>query len=93
MMHAIHERPRVVFGDECNECVSRSYSIEGLAQLDEENLAKLGALAAQAAQLRRRWGGSMRPLGASYSDMRAIETLRLAARVVYGSGITEEDAR
>ena len=95
MIHELHKGPRVVFGDDCDECVSRCDTLDGLAALDRINLVKLGALAARVVELRRAGLASRAGalLGASYVDMRAVDVLLLAARLVHGSGITEEDAR
>jgi len=62
-----------------------------LSQLDDKNIAKLADLAAE----KQAMTNLVRPqdIGASYADMRAINTLRLAARIVFRSGITEEVAR
>lgn len=86
MTHAYHQLPRVVLGDDCEECRRRASDIEGLASLDAGNLRLLGELANDLAV------GRPRP-DASTADMRAVENLRLAARIVYESGITEEAAR
>lgn len=84
-MHDRHVLPRRVLGDDCAECRSRAETIEGLAHLDPHNLAKLAWLAQQAK--------TDRPVDASDADMRAVDNLRLAARIVYASGISEETAR
>lgn len=95
MTHAPHLLPRLVLGDDCEECVARAQSLEGLAQLDELSLARLGVLAHQVADLRRagRAYKLTASLGVSNADLRAVEILRLAARLVHAAGITEEDAR
>lgn len=91
MSHGPHEGTRRVLGDDCEECLGRATTLNGLAQLDEGNLQKLAELAAD----KKRLGFIVRPsqLGASYADMRAIETLRLMARIVDKSGIEMEVAR
>lgn len=86
MTHAYHQLPRVVFGDDCWECRTRASTIEGLAALDRQNLRLLGDLANDLAV------GSARP-ERSDADMRAVENLRLAARIVYESEISRETAR
>ena len=93
MSHAYHELPKVVLGDDCEECVERSQTIEGLASLDEVNLRRLVSLVAE--MPRGRFGGVVmeQPSHASKADMRAVENLRLAARIVFASGITEVAAR
>ncbi len=91
MSHGPHELPRRVLGDDCHECRSRANDLYGLSQLDDKNIAKLADLAAE----KQAMTNLVRPqdIGASYADMRAINTLRLAARIVFRSGITEEVAR
>ena len=37
MSHSPHLLPRRVLGDDCDECVSRSLSLNGLSQLDDDN--------------------------------------------------------
>ncbi len=91
MSHSPHLLPRRVLGDDCDECVGRSFDLNGLSQLDDGNLRKLAGLAAD----KQRIGFVTNPnqLGASYADMKAVETLRLAARIVDISGISMEVAR
>ncbi len=93
MTHGHHDLPRRIFGDDCEECVERSSSIAGLAELDSTNIVKLGDLAAEMHRARR----STIPLGRvvsklSYADQKAVENLRLAGRLVFASGITKEVA-
>lgn len=87
MSHAYHELPRRIFGDDCEECVGRSSTIEGLSALDSSNIKKLGDLAAEI----HRADGTVPNL--SNADVRAVENLRFAARIVLRSGITEGVAR
>ncbi len=86
MSHAPHQGIRRVLGDDCEECVGRAGDLNGLSQLDTGNLKELAKLATekQASKF------ILRPsdLGASYADMKAVETLRLAARIVNRSGIS-----
>lgn len=89
-MHAPHQLPRRVLGDDCDECVKRSNSIEGLASLDDGNLRKLSELASE--QHAYGAGGMADRFGASNADMNAVENLRLAARIVYRSGISSDVA-
>jgi hypothetical protein len=89
MSHAPHQAPRRILGDDCEECVSRAGSIEKLSELDSSNIRRLGDLAAELSEERI----DRREAGVSYSDERAVENLRLAARIVFASGITEEVAR
>ncbi len=91
MSHSPHLLPRRVLGDDCEECVNRALDLNGLSQLDTGNLQKLAELATEL----HANPGVLRPqeLGASYADRKAVETLRLAARIVERSGITEEVAR
>ena len=91
MSHGHHDLPRRILGDDCAECVERSLDLNGLSNLDDTNIKKLGDLAAEI----KATPGLMRPqeIGASYADRKAVETLRLAARIVFASGITEEVAR
>ena len=95
MSHAPHQGTRRVLGDDCEECVSRAADLNGLSALDNGNLRELAHLAQQKHEVRAAGRQITRPteLGASYADMKAVETLRLAARIVYRSGITEEVAR
>lgn len=94
MSHSPHLLPRRILGDDCEECVSRAMDLNGLSQLDDTNIEKLADLAAEKMVINGGLG-LVRPqeIGASYADMKAVETLRLAARIVYRSGITEEVAR
>jgi hypothetical protein len=89
MSHAVHELPRRIFGDDCEECVERASTIRGLTALDGHNIVKLGDLAREI----YRSGGKVVPAGVSFADEQAVENLRLAGRVVFASGITEETAR
>jgi hypothetical protein len=59
-----------------------------LAELDSSNIVKLGDLAAE---LQTREWDRIPPT--SFADEKAVENLRLAARIVFDSGITEEVAR
>lgn len=88
MSHAIHKLPRRILGDDCEECVERSKDIARLSSLDSSNIVKLGDLAKEMTLHRGDW-----PPEVSYADARAVENLRLAARIVFASGITEEVAR
>ena len=90
MSHAYHELPRIVLGDDCDECVERSRTLEGLASLDEINLRRLALFSAE---LKASSDPYDKPAHASHGDMRAVDNLRLAARIVFKSGITEETAR
>jgi hypothetical protein len=83
MSHSIHDTPSRVFSDDCSECVSRSETIEGLATMDREYLELLAVLAAEAPN-------GPKPFDASWADMKAVDNLRLAGRLVYRSGITAE---
>ena len=89
-MHAPHhDLPRRVLGDNCDECVERSLTIEGLASLDNSNLQKLAELAAEMDTTPH---ARPQELGASYADAKAVENLRLAARLTYRSGISPDVA-
>ncbi len=97
-VHGHHDLPRRIYGDDCHTCVARATGgLDGLGMLDTPNLEKLGDLAAeihaitsgQTARDRRQGGGK----GVSHADRKAVETLRWAARITFGSGITEEVAR
>ncbi len=87
MSHGHHDLPRRVLGDDCQECVQRSMTIEGLAALDDGNLRKLAELAAELQD-----GIVGKPGDISWADMKAVGNLRLAARLTYRSGITEHTA-
>lgn len=89
MSHGHHDLPRRIFGDDCEECVSRALTIPGLAELDSSNIVKLGDLAAELSEERI----DRREAGVSFADEKAVENLRLAARIVFASGISEEVAR
>jgi len=67
--------------------VLRSKSVEGLAALDDSNLRRLAELAAELNQTRSDIND------ASWADMSAVDNLRLAARIVFRSGIEEHTAR
>jgi len=91
--HGHHDGVRRVFGDDCDTCVARATGgLEGLSLLDSGNLQKLADLAAE----KQVWdnGDLLRPsqIGASYADMKAVETLRLAGRLVYRSGLDPDVA-
>jgi len=92
MSHGHHDLPRRIFGDDCEECVGRASTIVGLAALDSINIKKLGDLALE---FHANPGTEDQPqeLGASFADVRAVGNLRLAARIVFASGIDEEVAR
>lgn len=87
MSHEYHKLPRVVLGDDCEECRYRAGSIERLSSLDSTNIAKLGALGNSG------YENGVLPDEASEADKAALANLRLAARIVFASGITEEAAR
>ncbi len=89
MSHGHHDLPRRIFGDDCEECVERASTIPRLAELDSTNIVKLGDLAAELSEERI----DRREAGVSYADEKAVENLRLAARIVFASGITEKVAR
>ena len=77
MTHAYHgDLKGIVLYDGCMECENRATRIW---ELDGSNLLRLGAL-----------GMSNNITGASYADRKALETLKLYARIVVASGITEE---
>lgn len=88
--HTFHQGPMRVLDDGCEECVARSGDLDGLSHLDSKNLRSLGELAAET---HGRGVISKKPDDASYADMKAVETLRHAGRIVFASGITEEVAR
>ena len=93
MSHGHHDLPRRIFGDDCEECVERAKTLPGLGYLDDSNIRKLADLAAE---VRANPYGEDTPqlsFGASYADMKAVDNLRLAARIVFRSGITEEVCR
>lgn len=87
MSHAPHVSPYRVLSDYCDECFDRSSTLEGLAELDTDNIRELAALAAEKFDM----PDVLRPtqLGASYNDMRAVEVLLLAERIVNKSRIKE----
>jgi hypothetical protein len=86
MSHAIHELPRLIFGDDCEECVDRCRTIDGLGALDSENIVALGSMVKALKEHR-----DLRPKGWSYADVKACETLASAARIVFASGVQPED--
>lgn len=88
MSHGPHQGTYTVLEDDCEECIGRAGDLNGLSQLDDNNLQELARLATLQFEL----PNIMRPseIGASYLDIRAVETLRLAARLVYRSGISEQ---
>ena len=88
MTHAPHQGTRRVLGDDCDECVARANDLNGLSQLDGHSLRELANLAAQASGKY----ADPKTFGASHADMKAVETLRLAARIVYRSGIDPDVA-
>ena len=92
MVHSAHQLPRRIFGDDCDECVQRASTIEGLQWLDSQNIIRLGDLAAEIGVDATDMEFS-KPDDASWADMKAVDNLRFAARIVFASGITEEVAR
>ena len=93
MSHGPHELPRRVLGDDCHECRSRANDLYGLSQLDDTNIAKLADLAAEVRADPYGEATPQKSFGASRADMRAVHNLRLAARIVFASGISKEVAR
>ncbi len=93
MSHGAHQSPRRIFGDDCEECVERAKTVQGLAALDDFNIVKLGDLAAEVRADPYGADTPQKSFGASRADMRAVHNLRQAARVVFASGISEEVAR
>jgi len=89
MTHAVHEKPRRIFGDDCEECVERAKTLPGLGYLDEFNIRALADLAAEVEADPYGEDTPQKSFGASYADMKAVENLRLAGRLVFRSGITE----
>lgn len=91
MSHGPHQGTRRVLGDDCDECVSRSKDLNGMSQIDDSKLKELAKLAGEIHAFGT--GGSpLSRFGASFADINAVETLRLMARIVYRSGITQEVA-
>lgn len=81
--HAPHDGERIVFDDNCPTCVARADGgLHGLSYLDDTNLRRLADFAS----------GDLEG-AASWADLRAIETLRLAGRLVFRSGLDERVAR
>ena len=93
MTHAVHEKPRRIFGDDCEECVERAKTLPGLGYLDEFNIKRLAVLAAEVEADPYGEDTPQLSFGASYADMKAVDNLRLAARIVFRSGINPEVAR
>lgn len=88
MSHAIHELPRRVFGDDCEECIGRATSgLDGLMALDLTNLTALFMLAAEVVELKEK------PDDASHADMKAVETIRTAATIFNRAGANVVDIR
>ena len=93
MTHAVHQTPRRIFGDDCNECVERANSIPRmLSGLDSSNKRRLGVLATEL-HTRVENGDLSKPDDVSRADLKAVDNLRTAARLVFASGITEKVAR
>ena len=93
MTHAVHQSPRRIFGDDCEECVERAMTVQGLSGLDPDNIRKLADLAVEVRADPYGEDTPQKSFGASRADMRAVHNLRQAARVVFASGISEEVAR
>lgn len=87
MSHAYHGNLHgSVLKDGCDECEAR-VKLPGMSSLDDDNLQRLAVLAVR---------DSIIPLDrseVSHADIAAIENLRLMARIVFASGITEEVSR
>ena len=92
MVHAVHVQPRRILGDDCEECVERAKSVQGLATLDHTRIRLLASLAAEVKAGGFSGDPDDRPPECSSADMKAVDNLRMAARVVFASGITEEVA-
>lgn len=79
MSHAPHDGLRgVVLYDGCQECENR---VDKLWKLDQNNLQRLARLIYEGDE------------NVSRADGKAMETLRLWARVVFASMITYQDSR
>ena len=86
MSHAYHgDLIGTVLYDDCEECESRT-GLPGMVHIDNTNLKTLATMAKLEASSE---------VAAQYSvaDWVAIGNLRLMARIVFASGITEEVAR
>jgi hypothetical protein len=83
MSHRYHgDLVGLVLRDGCEECEERADSILGLTALDSTNIRRIATMA------------RMKPdEGMSLADDRAVSWLRLAGRIVFASGITEEECR
>ncbi len=91
MSHAVHLQARRILGDDCEECVERASSIPRMISgLDDHNKVKLGDLAHELYVLEIDFHN--KPADISWADLRAVETLRMAARLVFATGITQEVA-
>lgn len=90
MSHAVHEKPRRIFGDDCEECVDRATDIMKFGSIDAQNLRHLAALAR--ALVDADSTGDPRPPNLSHADTKAIDLLRYVGRLVYRSGLTEATA-
>ena len=91
MTHQVHHLPRRIFGDDCEECVERASSIQGLvAGLDAHNKVKLGDLAHELYVLEI--GDHNKPADISWADLKAVDQLRMAARLTFATMITMEVA-
>ena len=88
MSHAVHQLPRRVFGDDCEECVYRAKNgIDGLLQLDPDHLGELFKLAAEMSTLEEI------PDDASEADVIAVRSLQRAAMVFDRAGANAIDIR
>ena len=82
--HSLHEGTAVALFDGCERC---DYIAKNLAHLDDFSLELLasGATGLYTKEISRS--------EFSGNDLQAINTLRLMARIVFASGISEEVAR
>ncbi len=89
MSHSVHQLPRRIFGDDCEKCVERASSIPRMISgLDAQNKLKLGALATEV--YRDHIDFHNKPDDISWADLRAVDTLRMAARLVFATGISDK---
>jgi len=83
-VHGIHEGFFVVLADSCDRCV---WYADNIGLLDDTNLQHLAEVATNLKN------GSLTHTYLSEADYKASENLRMIARTVFKSGISEEVAR
>ena len=93
MTHGPHIKQRRIFGDDCEECVERANSIPRMVSgLDATNKRRLARLAQEVVADPYGADTPQESFGASRADIKAVDLLRMAARLTFETGISMEIA-